>query len=87
MTELEFFPFHNYHIRFRLSNGTELSGVLFDTMNSHETGKPRTEYTFIQTKNMIEWKQAEKIGDKERMKHLQSFIDITDIVWAERLKY
>lgn len=84
---MEFFPYHNYHIRFRLSNGIELSGVVFDSMNFHETGKAQTLYQFIPTRNMIEWKQAEKNVDKELMKMLQKEVDITEIVWAERLKY
>lgn len=85
MIELDFVPYHNCHIEFRLSDGTELSGVLFDSMNSHETEKPRTVYQYVQSKNIVEWKQAEKTADKDKMQSLQSGIDIIDVVWANRL--
>lgn len=87
MKELDFFPYHNRHIMFKLRNGQELSGVLVDPMNSHETGKPRTVYTYIATRNMIAWKKAEDKNDKETMKSLEGEIDLEDILWAERLNY
>lgn len=87
MTESDFHPYHNVHIKFRLKNGRELSGVLFDSMSSHETEKPRTFYTYIATGDMIGWKEAEKAKDKEKMRNLAQEIDLEDIVWAERLNY
>ena len=87
MTELEFFPYHNYHIVFRLIDGRELSGVLIDPMNSHETGKTRTIYTFIPTGNLRTWKRAEQNKDEERMMKLQGEINIENITWAMRLNY
>ena len=79
MSEVDFFPYHNRHIIFKLNDGTELSGVLFDSM----TGD--TNYTFVATKNMIAWKKAER--DADARKKLESQIDIENIVWAERLNY
>lgn len=87
MTELEFFPYHNYHVVFRLSDGRELSGVLIDPMNSHETGKPRTVYTYISTGNMRAWKRAEQNNDIGKMRELEGEIDIENITWAMRLNY
>lgn len=87
MTELEFFPYHNHHIVFKMNDGRELSGVLIDPTNNHETGKSRTIYTYISTDNMRAWKLADEKKDKERMKQLQDEIDVTDIVWAQRLNY
>lgn len=87
MTELEFFPYHNRHIVFKLNDGRELSGVLVDPMNSHETGKQRTIYTYITTSNLRAWKRAEQNNDKVRMKELEGEIDIENITWAMRLNY
>jgi len=87
MTHIDFFPYHNFHIRFKLVDGKELSGVLADTLIPHETGEPDTVYSFIATTNMIEWKQAEQKGNTVKMKNLQEKIDIRNIVWAEKIKY
>jgi hypothetical protein len=87
MTHEEFIPYHNYHIRFRLTNGVEMSGVLTMNFKSHIEHKPDTLYEYIPTSNMIEWKQAEKDNDSKKKKILQGEIDISDIVWAERLRY
>ena len=87
MTASDFYYYHNVHIKFRLKNGRELSGVLFDSVNSHETEKPRTVYTYIATGDMIGWKGAERSRDKEKMKSLEQEIDLEDIVWVERLNY
>ena len=87
MTHQEFIPYHNYHIRFRLIDGTELSGVLTMNFMSAMENKPDTLYHYISTRNMIEWKKAEKVKDQEKMNSLQDEIDISKIIWAERLKY
>lgn len=85
MTESEFFPYHNFHIEFKLDDGTKLSRVLVDPMNHNETKKVRTVYDFIPTTNMIAWKQAEQNGDNVKMKELCGQLDIVKIVWAQRL--
>lgn len=87
MTEDEFFPYHNRHIVFRLRNGDELSGVLIDSMNSDQTGKPRTLYKFIRTSDLMEWKRAEELSEHDRKKSLESDLDLMDITWAQRLNY
>jgi hypothetical protein len=87
MNEIDFFPYHNRHIVFRLRNGQELSGVLVDPMDSHETGKLRTIYKYIPTNKMVAWKKAEQQGNVQIMKSLESEIDIEDIVWAEKLNF
>lgn len=87
MTEIEFFPYHNRHIMFKLRNGQELSGVIFDSISSRLPNEPRTFYSFIPTKNMIAWKKAEQENNKDMMKKLEQKIDIQQIEWAERLNY
>lgn len=87
MNHIEFFPYHNRHIVFKLKNGQELSGVLLDDMKHKSTGEYETNYTYIPTKNLIAWKLAEKSNDKKRQQELQSEIDIEEIVWAEQLNY
>ncbi len=87
MTEDEFFPYHNKHIVFRLKNGDELSGVLIDPMNSGQTGKPRTTYRYIRTSELRDWKRAEDRNDRERMRSLETDLDLGEIVWAQRLNY
>jgi hypothetical protein len=87
MKEIEFFPYHNRHIIFRLQNGTELSGVLFDSTNTRKPNTSRTIYTFVPTSNMIAWKKAEKEDDQKKMRSLESEIDIKDIIWAQRLNF
>lgn len=87
MTELEFFPYHNRHIVFRLKNGSEMSGVLMDMMKDGESKKPRTVYTYVSTNNMRKWKWLERMGRPEQMKELEGEVDINDIEWAMRLNY
>lgn len=84
MTHIEFADagLHNRHIRFIL-DGKILSGVVVDDV-FHKTGKTkRTHYTFIPTKNMVEWKEAEKVNDREKMYSLSSVVDIEEITWGE----
>jgi hypothetical protein len=87
MTHSEFFPYESYHIRFKLIDGTELSGVLFQAIENLDFKKPDTIFKYIPTSNMIEWKKAEQNNNKEVMERLQREIDIEKIVWAERMKY
>ncbi|PBQ34025.1 hypothetical protein CNR22_20330 [Sphingobacteriaceae bacterium] len=86
MNEVDFFPYHNKHIVFKLKNGKELSGVLYDPTH-HEDGESRTVYRFIPTFNMIEWKRAEENGNKQKQNSLEEKVDINNIVWAERVNY
>lgn len=83
MTETDFFPYHNKHIKFKHKNGTELTGVLFDSLNMSN----RTIYTFVATKNMIAWKKAEQDKDLVAMKSLEGQFDVNDIDSAELLNY
>ena len=84
MTPIEFGPYSDYHIWFKLTDGRELSGVV---LLPSEQKKAYTLYDFIPTANMIEWKLAEKKENKEMMNRLRGEIDITNIVWADLLKY
>jgi len=86
MTVQEFVPFHNYHIKFRLADGEELSGAV-TFRPTIEANKPLTIYNFVPTKNMIEWKKAHDNNDQDKINNLQEDIDISNVVWAERLPY
>jgi hypothetical protein len=87
MTSIELFPYHNRHIRFGLSTGVELSGVIVDAMKFRDEKSGKNMYTYIATGNMVEFKEAESKADIERMKQLKSEVDINDIIWAERLNW
>lgn len=86
MTHIEFFPFHNRHIKFRLRNGQELHGVLLDMMD-YNNKKVHTEYIFIPTERMREWKEADTTGNVALKEQLQSIIDIENIESAELLNF
>jgi len=79
MTPIEFSLFHNYHIRFGMTDGTELSGVVVNTLDLKPERSP-TIYAFIPTNQIIDWKQAEKDQNSQKMKALQGEVDIEDIV-------
>lgn len=79
MTETEFFPYHNRHIKFKQKNGIELTGVLFDSLNMAN----RSIYTFVATKNMVAWKKAEQDKDQVAKKKLEDRFDLENIVSAE----
>jgi hypothetical protein len=84
MTHIEFLDagLHNRLIRF-IIGGKSLSGVVVDDV-FHKTGKSkRSHYTFIPIKNIVEWKEAEKLNDREKMYSLSSVIDIEEITWGE----
>jgi hypothetical protein len=86
MTHIEFVEagLHNRHIKFVI-DGQVLSGVVVDDVY-HTTGKTkRTDYTFIPTSNMIEWKKAENRHDKEKMYALSTVVDIAKITQGIRL--
>ncbi len=87
MTESTFTQYHNFHIKFKVNNGKESSGVFLERNNVPNDPKPRTVYKFIPTNNMIEWKQAKEKKDFVTVERLQSEIDISNITWAERLYY
>jgi hypothetical protein len=84
MTHIEFVEagLHNRHIRFILG-GKILSGVVVDDVFHKEGKTKRTHYTFIPTKNMVKWKEAEKVNDRESMSSLSSTVDIEEISWGE----
>lgn len=87
MTDTEFWPYHNRHIRFGLKSGQELSGVLVDSFKHREPGLDKNIYTFIPTRNMIVFKQAEQNGDEETMKKLKGEVDLNEVAWAELIVY
>lgn len=88
MTQIEFSPYSNHHLRFKLSDGRELSGVLLvPTDESMRTKVANGIYDFIPTWKMIDYKLAEQNKNTEKMNSLKQEINIANIVWADRLKY
>lgn len=87
MTISEFLPYQNHHIRFKLKDGKELSGVIMNNFKHLDTKEMNTHFSFVPTSKMIDWKHAERKYDTEKMKSLQIEIDILNIVWAERMIY
>lgn len=78
----EFFKYHNKHIRFRLNDGRILQGVLLDLWP--KSGRTSSEYVFIPTNKMIDWKNADVIGDVDTKRQLEkNLIDISQIEWAD----
>jgi len=84
MNHTSFMPYHNKHIQFSVNNGPIISGVLFDSMRFREDGQWSTEYTFVPTRNMIDFK---KTNDLEEQKKLSSQVDIKDITWVDRMPW
>lgn len=73
---------HNRHIRF-IENNEIKSGVVVDNAFLKIGKTKNTHYTFIPTSNMVSWKEAEKINDKETMNKLSLVVDIENITWGE----
>ncbi|MEY2792529.1 MAG: hypothetical protein RJA76_521 [Bacteroidota bacterium] len=84
MTHLEFLEagLHNRHIRFVIGDQL-LSGIVIDDV-FHKKGKTKSShYTFIESKNIVDWKEAEKTNNREKMSSLSSVVDIEKIKWGE----
>jgi hypothetical protein len=82
MTHLEFMPFHNKHIRFRLYNGTGKQGVVLDTIPYNKKDFA-TQYVFIPSDKLNEWKQADRERKNAIKEALEEKIDILNIISAE----
>lgn len=77
MDHLSFFPFHNRHIKF-FYDGHEMYGVVIDSIPYNEKSFS-TQYVYIPSNKLREWKEAEDNHDKTRMKLLEQEIDILKI--------
>ncbi len=84
MNHSNFIPYHNRHIQFSVNNGPVQSGVVVDMAQFRTDGVMTTEYTFIPTGNMIEFK---KTSDPEKRKSLSGKVDIAQITWVEPLNW
>jgi hypothetical protein len=85
MTQYELIPYHNYHIEFDTLDGDRMSGVLFIDLEILTAGQSPTLYRYVQSNDLIEWKNAEQKKDFETMKSLESTIDISLIARARRI--
>lgn len=85
MTHIQFFPYHNKVIRFRL-RGSDVwrKGVILDVV---EYGKKKysTHYSFIPIASLLKWKTAFKNGNKTVMNRIEKEIDIKHIAAADVL--
>lgn len=77
MNNIEFFPYHNKHIKFKdIDTGKSVSGVVFD-MPWEEKNGVSTNYYFVPTENLSEYNALE--GNKDKQKELRQTIDIKKI--------
>lgn len=67
MDEHHFFDYHNLHCRFTLSDGSTVTGVAFQY--SFED-PPTKDYYFVGSNDLLEFRDAQLIGDKERCRQL-----------------
>jgi hypothetical protein len=74
MDPVSFFPFHNRHIRFSYK-GQIMSGVIVDSIPYDEKDFG-SQYVYIPTNKMIDWKNAEAINDEVTMKAIEQKIDV-----------
>lgn len=85
MTHIQFFPYHNKVIRFRL-RGSDVwkKGVILDIV---EYGKKKysTHYSFIPLSSLKAWKTAYRNGNKTDLNRIEKEIDIKKVAVAEVL--
>ena len=74
MDQLSFFKYNNRHIKFEYK-GESRAGVVVDSIPYDEKEFP-TQYIYIATKDMIDWKDAERRRDKMKMKRLEQKINL-----------
>lgn len=84
MDEHEFWPYHNLHGKFLLRDGSEIQGVIF---RFRLEGDIIDHYYFVKTNNLLEFRDAQLIGDTPRCKSLSQVMDLADIKEAYRLEY
>lgn len=77
MDHFSFFPFHNRHIKFYYE-GIEMQGVVIDSIPYNEK-EFSTQYVYIPTVSMMEWKEAENNHDIDGMRSLETIIDVSKI--------
>lgn len=86
MNKYEFSDYQNKHIKFELTSGEVLKGVVFNPMNYRETGKEKTVYAFITEKNLILWNEAKSKGNEAEQRTLEEDIDLVDILSVELIE-
>ena len=89
MNHSDFAQYHNRHIMFEYCYPKKpiekLNGVVLDIINYREKKTP-TEYIFIQTNDLHNWKKADEIGDVVSKRKLERKIDIQYITRANIIK-
>jgi hypothetical protein len=63
-------------------NSQILSGVVVDDRSFDSRKNKTTHYTFIRSRNIQGWKEAQQRGDTETMLKLSEVVDIEDITWG-----
>jgi hypothetical protein len=82
MDELSFAPYHNYHCRFWLNDNSTVTGVVFLFSFDNKVAK---KYYLVRTNNLIEFRDAQLVGDMNRCKDLATSMPLSNIKKAERI--
>lgn len=89
MNHSTFFRYHNKLIRFTYippnAIGEDLTGVVLDF--PYDKKKEHTEYVFIPSHNLLEWKLADEKADEKIKKKLSRIIDIEYITKASLIHH
>jgi hypothetical protein len=83
MTVAEFSLYQNTHIRLRLTNGLELTGVLIE--DAENAGENKSPFQFILTQHLLKWKAAKARGDLQEQRSFQLDADPDVITWVKLL--
>lgn len=81
MNEFDFSSYHNVHCRFVLSDDSIVTGVVFLFSFNRETPK----YYFVRTADLLEFRDAQLIGDLERCQTLARNSPLSSIKKADRI--
>lgn len=82
MNDLEFFHYHNYHCRFTLQDGSTITGVAFKFSFDKQLAK---DYYFVKSNDLLDFRDAQLIGDMERCRNLARILPLSSVKIAERI--
>ncbi len=82
MTDIEFGKYHNRLCRF-ITDSDPIVGVIVHV--SYEQIEPPPKYYLIRYHNLVEYKNAQQLGDKDKCRELSEKFDIGHILDAKIL--
>ncbi len=82
MDKFSFAPYHNYHCKFQFQDNSTATGVVF--LFSFEAGVAK-DYYLVRTNNLIEFRDAQLVGDLKLCKELATLMPLSNIKQAERI--